>query len=145
MYVLDFFERLVVVALLIMMMAAICLSTIDLAWTMLKEVAKPPYLLIEVKKVMEIFGLVFTVLIGLELLETIKTYLAKDQLHVEIVFLVAMIAVARKVIILEIKDVDPLVLVGTAAVILTLSVGFYFVKLTYAKTRPPHSSSDTAK
>jgi uncharacterized membrane protein (DUF373 family) len=39
-----------------------------------------------------------------------------------------MIAIARKVIILEIKDLEPLVLIGIASIILALSLGYYFVK-----------------
>ena len=70
---------------------------------------------------------------GLELLETVKTYLAKDQLHVEVVFLVAMIAVARKVILLDAKKLEPTVLYGVAAIIIALAVGFFFVKLAYKK------------
>jgi len=40
--------------------------------------------------------------------------------------LAAMIAIARKVIILEVKDLDPLVLIGIAGII--LAQGCYFVK-----------------
>ncbi|MFP4055338.1 MAG: phosphate-starvation-inducible PsiE family protein [Candidatus Brocadiia bacterium] len=129
------FERVVVVALLVMMMVAIVFASVDLGRTLVAELVSPPRLLFEVDQIMDIFGLVFMILIGLELLETIKTYLSKEQLHVEIVFLVAMIAVARKVIVLEIKEYDPVVLLGIAAIILALAVGFYFVKLAYRRSR----------
>jgi uncharacterized membrane protein (DUF373 family) len=68
------------------------------------------------------------ILIGLELLESIRTYLTDEMLHVEVVFLVAMIAVARKIIILDVKGIDPLVLIGIAAITISLAVGFFFVK-----------------
>jgi uncharacterized membrane protein (DUF373 family) len=68
------------------------------------------------------------ILIGLELLHTIKTYLSEESIHVEIVFLVAMIAIARKIIVLELKDLDPLTLLGMAAVILALTAGYYLIK-----------------
>jgi uncharacterized membrane protein (DUF373 family) len=133
MRVTERFEQLITTVLLVMMMLAILVSTIDLGWTLIKELIKPPVALIGVKEVSDIFGLVFMVLIGLELLETIKTYLTKDQLHVEIVFLVAMIAVARKVIILDIKELDAVMLLGIAALILALAAGFFFVRLAYRK------------
>jgi uncharacterized membrane protein (DUF373 family) len=41
---------------------------------------------------------------------------------------VAIIAVARKVIILDVKDMDPLILVGVAAIILALSGGYLLLK-----------------
>ena len=129
------FEEIIVAVLLLVMMLAILVSTIDLGWAFLKELVKPPFLLIDVDEVMKIFGLVFTVLIGLELLETIKTVLSKEQLHVEVVFLVAMIAVARKVILLKIEKPEDFVLpLGIGAVILALALGFYLVKLAYRKS-----------
>jgi uncharacterized membrane protein (DUF373 family) len=125
---LEGFEHVVIVALLLIMMVAILVSAAGLGWALVQETVASPKLLLDVRQVMGIFSLVFTVLIGLELLETIKTYLSKDQFHVEIVFLVAMIAAARKVILLEIKDVEPLALVGVAAVILALAAGYFLVK-----------------
>jgi len=46
---------------------------------------------------------------------------------VEVVFAMALIAVARKVIILDVKELDSLVLIGIAAIVLALSVGYYYV------------------
>ena len=124
------FEEIIVAVLLVVMMLAILVSTIDLGWAFVKELLKPPFLLIGVDEVMQIFGMVFTVLIGLELLETIKTVLSKEELHVEVVFLVAMIAVARKVILLKIEKPEDFVLpLGIGAVIIALALGFYLVKL----------------
>ncbi len=68
------------------------------------------------------------ILIGLELIETIKVYLVEDMVHVEIIFLVAIIAITRKVIILDIKSVASLTLIGVAAIIVALSVGYYVLK-----------------
>ena len=93
-----------------------------------QQVIRPPYLLIDVEKLLNIFGLFFMILIGLELLETIKTYITKDQVHVEVVFLVAMIAIARKVILLDLKKLDPVTLVGIAAIIIALASGYFLVK-----------------
>ena len=63
------------------------------------------------------------VLIGLELLETMKSYLEEDKVHVEVVFLVAIIAVARKFIIMDYSKLAPTMLLGMAATILALSGG----------------------
>jgi hypothetical protein len=45
------------------------------------------------------------VLIGVELLETLKAYVGKDVIHVRVVLEVALIAMARKVIIEEPNNV----------------------------------------
>jgi uncharacterized membrane protein (DUF373 family) len=76
---------------------------------------------------LEVFGFFLMVLIGLELLETIKAYLDEDRVHVEVVFLVALVAVSRKVIILDYKELDPNLLYGMSALIISLGVGYFLV------------------
>jgi len=126
--VLHFFTRGIILALIVMMMLAVFLSTIDLLFVLIAEIFKAPKYLLGVENLLEIFGFFMMILIGLELLESIRAYLSDESLHVEVVFLVAMIAIARKVIILELKDLEPLVLIGIASIILALSLGYYFVK-----------------
>jgi len=43
---------------------------------------------------------------------------------------VAMIAFARKIIILDIKEVQPLAVIGIGVIIIALAAGFYVVKKT---------------
>ncbi|MCZ7362256.1 MAG: phosphate-starvation-inducible PsiE family protein, partial [Candidatus Methanoperedens sp.] len=68
------------------------------------------------------------VLIGIELLYTIKAYAMESVIHAEVVLTVAMIAIGRKVIILDIKEISGLTLIGIGAVIIALSVGYYYFK-----------------
>jgi uncharacterized membrane protein (DUF373 family) len=68
------------------------------------------------------------ILIGLELIETIKIYLVDESIHVEIICLVAIVAVTRKVIILDLYKLPPVSLLGIAAIILALTIGYYFLK-----------------
>jgi uncharacterized membrane protein (DUF373 family) len=122
------FERLVVIALLGFMALVVLLSAIELAVLIFEQLMIPPFMLLDMKKLLKIFSFFLIVLIGLELIEVIKVYLVDEQVHVEVIFLVAIIAVARKVIILDVKDMDPLILVGVAAIILALSGGYYLLK-----------------
>lgn len=77
---------------------------------------------------MELFSLFLIILIGLELLETIKVYLKEDLLKVELVILVAIIAIARKVIIWDFDKYSYLELIGLATMILALSAGYFLLK-----------------
>ncbi|MEI6705187.1 MAG: phosphate-starvation-inducible PsiE family protein, partial [Deltaproteobacteria bacterium] len=43
------------------------------------------------------------------------------------VMAVAIIAISRKVVILDVKDLSGLALVGIAAIILALSIGYYLI------------------
>jgi len=68
------------------------------------------------------------VLIGLELLESIRVYLQKNRVHAEVVFLVAIIAVSRKVIILDYSTTAPEALWGISSIILALGIGYFLVR-----------------
>ena len=88
-----------------------------------------PIFLLSVDELLDLFGFFMLVIIGIELLETImKTYLIQDQPHFEVVLSVAIIAIARKVIILDIKEVDGISLIGIAAIVIALTVGYFLMK-----------------
>jgi uncharacterized membrane protein (DUF373 family) len=145
MQMVEKFEHLITTILLLVMMLAILVATVDLGHQLYDAMVGDPYLLVGVDEVSTIFGFVFMVLIGLELLETIKTYLSKEQLHVEVVFLVAMIAIARKVILLDIKKMDGPILYGIAAIIFALAVGFFFLRLAYQKGADVRNPEDAGE
>jgi uncharacterized membrane protein (DUF373 family) len=109
-----------------LLIVVMLLSTIHLGVLIAQEIWKPPRWLIPVQELLEIFGYFLLVLIGVELLETLKAYMRKDVIHVRVVLEVALIAMARKVIIEEPNSVPGLALFGLAALILALGIAFYF-------------------
>jgi uncharacterized membrane protein (DUF373 family) len=119
-------QKLVVLALVVLLLVVVVLSTVHLGVLIAEDIWKPPKFLIPVQGLLEIFGFFLLVLIGVELLETLKAYLKKDVIHVRVVLEVALIAMARKVIIEEPNSVPGLTLFGIAALILALGVAFYF-------------------
>ena len=84
---------------------------------------------------LKIFSLFFNVLISLELFETVRLYLKENIFHVEFILLVALIAIARKIIILEYNLVSPLLLFAIGWLILALAVGYYLVKTGQSKNK----------
>lgn len=122
------FEKTVIVSLIGMMVLVILLTTIELAWIIVKDMITPPILLLEIEELFEIFGFFLLVLIGIELLETIRAYLVENVIHVEVVLEVALIAIARKVIILDLEKYAALTLVGMAALILSVAAAFFVVR-----------------
>ena len=64
----------------------------------------------------------------MELLETIKAYLHENVVHSEIVLEVALIAISRKVITLNVKAYEPLALLGIAALIVSIGLAYFFIK-----------------
>ena len=121
-------ERLIVLSLLVMMVAVVFLSTVELGWLIIKDIITPPVFLLDIDELLDVFGMFLLVLIGVELLETVKMYLTQKTVHVEVVFTVAMIAIARKVIILDVKELSSLTLIGIGVIIFALSAGYYLVR-----------------
>ena len=127
--ILKKFEKLMIQTLMVMMAIVLGLSTLDLGWLIIKDIIGPPLLLLSVNQLLEIFGLFMLVVIGIELLETImKTYITQGQPHYEVVISVAIIAISRKVIILDLKEVDGLSLIGIASIVVGLTVGYFLMK-----------------
>jgi uncharacterized membrane protein (DUF373 family) len=122
------FERVIILALTIMMAIVLLLATIELAFILVQDVVSPPVFILEIDELLDIFGLFLLVLIGIELLETVKAYLVENAIRVHVVFTVALIAISRKVIILDVKETPSLKLAGIAAIIIALSVGYFFIK-----------------
>ena len=123
---LTIIQKFTVLLLAGMLVVVVLLSTLHLGVLIAHEAWAPPRFLIRVQGLLEIFGYFLLVLIGVELLETLKAYLKKDAIHVRVVIEVALIAMARKVIIEEPNVVPSLTLLGIAAVILALAIAFYF-------------------
>ena len=129
------YEKIMIQALIIMMALVLGLATLDMGWFIIKDIMNTPLFLLSVDELLDLFGLFMLVLIGIELLETImKTYVTSGQPHYEVVLSVAIIAIARKVIILDLKKVDSLSLIGIAAIIIALTAGYYLMKKSQNKT-----------
>ncbi len=136
-------EKGMILTLILMMTVVLFLSIIELGWILVKDIVTEPMFILEISEMLEIFGLFLLVLIGIELLDSIKTYITENVIHVEVVLIVAMIAIARKVIILDIDKYSSLTFIGIASLILALSVAYYLIKKVHrdAKARIPENLS----
>ncbi len=137
------FERFVVLALLLMMMLALLASTVELAIILVEQLLAPPMLLLDVKEMLTVFAFFLMVLIGLELVETTKMYLDEDVFHVEVVVLVAIIAVARKIIIIDYDSVSYEMLLSIAALMIALSACYFLLKRAIMPSKSEEFGDDT--
>jgi uncharacterized membrane protein (DUF373 family) len=122
------FDRLIAWVLATLLMLVILLATAHLAVTLFQDVFyQSPRFLVPIDQVLDLLGFFLIVLLALELLESVRAYLRDDLIHVEVVLIVAIIALARKVIILEAKETAPLTIVGLAALVLALSASYRLI------------------
>lgn len=122
------FQNKVLLALTWLMALVVLLATAELLYIIVREIATPPLVFLEIDQLLNIFGHFLLVLIGIELLETFKIYIEENVINVQVVLLVAIIAIARKVIILDVKTLPSMTLVGIGVIVISLSIGYYLVK-----------------
>ena len=122
------FEKIIIGSLIFMMVLVVLISTIELAVLIVKDIMEPPRYWLGIDQLFEVFGFFLMLLIGVELLETIKAYLHENVVHSEIVLEVALIAISRKVITLNVKAYEPLALLGIAALIVSIGLAYFFIK-----------------
>ena len=121
-------ERVIAIALLLLMGVVVVSGVLEVAWVVLHDLFQPPGFFLGVDDLFDIFGLFLMVLIGLELMTSIEMYLDSNTIHAEIMFLVALTAVARKVVILDAKTIEPMTVLAIAALVFALSAGYYLIK-----------------
>ena len=80
------------------------------------------------KNLFTAFGLFLNILIALEILENITAYLRKSVIHVELVIATSLIAVARKIIILDLKNTEGLKVIGLGVAVLSLSISYLIIR-----------------
>jgi uncharacterized membrane protein (DUF373 family) len=135
------FESFVTGALILLLAVVILLAVVDLVWILILDALKPPLFILETGDLLEIFGLFLLVLIGLELLETIKCYYLQGKIELKVVFTVALIALGRKIIVLEPEKYSGLTLIGIGVIIFALVAGYFVVaakglEFRRARTKP---------
>ena len=124
----ELFHKAIITILTGLMGLVVMLATLELIYLIAMDILSPPLLLLEIDELLDIFGYFLLILIGVELLETLRIYLKEHALNVQVVLLVAMIAIARKVIILDSSEIESLTLIGIGFIILSLAAGYYLVK-----------------
>jgi uncharacterized membrane protein (DUF373 family) len=81
----------------------------------------------------QLFGLFLNVLIALEILENITAYLKKHVIQVELVIVTSLIAVSRKIIILDLEKKDSNDLIALAVAVFSLSISYFAIRQANSK------------
>ncbi len=122
------FEKAISIILLLFMGVVVVAATLELIWLLYKDIITPPSILLGLAELFDIFGLFMMVLIAIELMSSIHMYIKNKRIHVEIIFLIGITAVIRKVVILDSNATDPMYLIGLATLLGALSAGYYLIK-----------------
>lgn len=132
--IVDRIEKLLIRALIILLLLAMVLGTVELGRVTVLEVFAPPFLLLDISKIFEGFGLALVILIGLELLKVLKLFLIEDKIKPDIIVEIAVIALCNKIITLDVKHTSGDVLLGIAAIFAALSIGYFVFRYRASNT-----------
>ncbi len=122
------FERGVYTILLVLLSVIITLAVVTLVAAIAAFVVSPPILLLTGEELLELFGVFLLVLLSLEFFESIKIYLRETKIPYELVVVIAITAIARKVIVLDLESASDLHLIGLGVVVLALAAAYYLLK-----------------
>ncbi len=118
---------------LILMTTIVAIAIVELGIILYLDLFDPTdeVLFLEIDELFRIFGFFFIILIGFELIETVEMYFKDNIIHAEVVLLVAVIAVSRKVILLDLEKYEPLAIIGLGIIIIALGGCYSLIKLCY--------------
>ena len=121
-------QRVVVVLVLVLVLALLAVMIVRLGWLLAVELLGTPVAQLTADQILGLFSFVLLVLIGVELVEAVQLFLSDAHVHVEFLILIALTAVCRKIIILDIAAASALTLVGLAALVVTLAGAYFLIK-----------------
>lgn len=111
----------------LLMIVVIISGVVDVAWTIYRRFASEPRFILTMGDILATFGAFMVVLIAIEIFQNIILYLREDVIHVKIVLATALMAIARKVIILDYDELEPLYIFATGIVLLATGITYYVV------------------
>ncbi len=139
------FEHAVVLVLTMLIVIVVASATWHLALAVFALVLSNQVDLANQQVLQAVFGMIFTVIIALEFKHSLLVVLARQEsvVRVRSIVLIAMLAVARKFIILDLSEAAPAELFALAAAILALGVVYWLVRDQDRRRPPACDAQDT--
>ena len=111
-----------------LMVLVIYWSIADVVYVLYLKLSTPPYFLLDVEDILQTFGAFMVVLIAVEIFINIRLYLGSNIIPVELVVATALMAVARKIIVLDLKLVSAEQIGALALVTISLGVTYFLLR-----------------
>jgi uncharacterized membrane protein (DUF373 family) len=145
--ILSKLEAGVVAAMQVLMMMVVLVATFNLYLVLLENLFSQAGRIKSIDGLLpalqQSFSGVLTVVLGLELLETLNTYFTEHHVRLEVILVVAIIAIGRHVIQIDFEHTPGTVLLGISGVIFALTLGYFLIKKAHvavARSEPPLAS-----
>ena len=108
------------------------LSTVNLVYIEFKKITSPPYLLVEVSTLFEVFNLILIIALGYELKKELLLIISTPIIPTIPIIEISIIAISTKIITLDIQQTNSNVIISLALLIAALGLTYFLLK--YCKT-----------
>jgi uncharacterized membrane protein (DUF373 family) len=124
------FEKMLAAVLLFLISAVALIAVVELCFVLWTDLTSGDGFLLGLEELFEVFGMFLIVLIAIELMASIYMYMMDKSVHVEMMLLIAVTALTRKVVVmdLEAKGDPAFYMVGLALLLGVLIGGYYLIK-----------------
>ncbi len=119
--------KIAVKILAVLMVLVIFWGVADVVYVLYNKLMAPPFMLLNIVDIFKTFAAFLAVLIAIEIYQNIVLYLRTDIIPIKLVIATALMAIARKVIIIDFDTITPMYIFATAAVVLALGITYYLV------------------
>lgn len=119
--------RICIKVLAILMVLVIMWGVVDVCYVLYTRLMTPPVMLLNVSDIFKVFGAFMVVLIAIEIFINIRLYLGSNTMPIKLVIGTALMAIARKVIVLDLANTTSTYVFAIATVVLALGVAYWLV------------------
>ena len=120
-------NKCIIKILMIILTLCLILALGSLVQIVYHRIISPPFLLIDITLLFESFNLVLINAVGYELVKSLSIIISSDVIPTRLIIQIAIIAVANKIITLDLKNVKTEMLYGMASILVGLGAAFYFL------------------
>ena len=139
------FEQTVALVLTVLISGIILVATVHLILAEVQDYLLNPFAPVDFAGFQSLFGMIMTVLIALEFNHAILSILHRKDSIVQLrtVVLIALLAMARKFIIIDFTSIEPIAVFGLASAVLALGLVYWLV-LEEDRREAEHEANSTA-
>lgn len=129
--------RYAVKCLAVLMVFVIIMGVIDVVYVIYdKIIATPPIFLLTLNEILATFSAFLAVLIAIEIFLNITLYIRSDVIPVKLVVATALMAISRKVIVFDFKNLDPEYIAASSLVVIALGVTYWLLDKKESRGKP---------
>ncbi len=120
--------RLGVKFLALLMVIVILFGIIDVVYVIFEKITQPPFMLLTINDMLETFGAFLAVLIAIEIFLNITLYIRSDVIPVKLVVATALMAISRKVIVFDYKNLSAEYVSASGLVLVALGITYWLIQ-----------------